>query len=157
MIASVVSSITIKNGSKINQATNTEINASDVALETNETAPAVETPSPEMHTNTSQQQLPFIGKRTYSFYGGNASINTISIDKTGHTIIQLCGRENCETEYEGNFENPIKIVAQAYGSTSLLSFKGNKVSLLDANGEAQVGCNNEFTPCEAELYKEETF
>jgi len=92
--------------------------------------------------------LPFVGKRSFNFYGGNGTENSIVIKKDGSTVIKAHGTTGSSILYKGKFSNPI-ISKDGEGWL----FKGNKVFAL-SNGKIEKGCSGEETaPCESELYK----
>lgn len=95
---------------------------------------------------SSISELPFIGKKTYSFFGGNAVEESIKIDSDGHTKIETCGRENCTTSYEGPFSNPI-----FFGDGGIL-IKNGKIHLLKHNGSPEMDCMGDGAPCISDLY-----
>jgi hypothetical protein len=53
-------------------------------------------PSPSAH-------LPFVGKRAFNFLGGSGTGHTITIDRTGNTVIELNGTMSRSVLYRGPF------------------------------------------------------
>lgn len=96
--------------------------------------------------------LPFIGKRSFNFYGGTGTEESIEIKKDGTTIIKSYSDPTLNyppsIKYRGKFKNPI---LKKDRSGWLL--KGNKIYQLSKEKIAH-GCDaDETAPCASDLYQ----
>ncbi|MEI6746292.1 MAG: tetratricopeptide repeat protein [Methylococcaceae bacterium] len=91
--------------------------------------------------------MPFIGTSEFNFYGGSGTGQTISIDKTGMTVIQSHGAGTdgtSSTDYQGQFSN----LKDKDGSEYLI--KDNKIYLME-DGQFVKSCIEENAVCESTL------
>ena len=93
------------------------------------------------------QKLPFIGERSFNFYGGNWNEECIKINKNGQTTIYNCGTGGGagDVEYKGKYKNPLP------GGYLI---HNNKIFLLNEKGELTKDCKGDGAPCIEELYGE---
>lgn len=90
--------------------------------------------------------LPFVGSRSFNFFGGTGTEMSITIDADGTTLVARHGTTASSVAYRGAFKNPIPLE----GSSGLL-IEGNKITSYE-NGKPSLGCAGETKPCTSELY-----
>lgn len=146
LVLLTLASVLIKNGQSFtaaSQATAVEAPAEeggyDVAAraaESNAEAPAAAGPD-----------LPFVGKRSFNFEGGNGTGRIITISEDGQALVELDGMEGRVTEYQGAFSNPLPLS----GSDGLL-FQDGKV-YQTSQGSIAKSCREEGQDCVSDLYE----
>lgn len=99
------------------------------------------------NTVVAEEKLPFVGTKTFNFYGGNGTGQPITIKKNGSTVIKLHGTSDTEILYKGKFSNPI---VSKDGTGWLL--KDGKIYSL-TNGKIDNDCMGDRTPCVSEFYE----
>jgi hypothetical protein len=92
------------------------------------------------------EKLPFVGTKSFNFYGGSGTGQSISIKKNGDTVIKLHGTSGTEILYKGKFSNPIK---SKDGTAWLL--KDDKIYSY-TNGKIDNDCMGDGTPCVSEFF-----
>ena len=113
-----------------------------------------------------KNDLPFVGTRSFNFFGGNGTGRTITIKANGETIINGAG--TCWlTEYKGKYSDVLVVdpAENGYPSNGYLiknnkiySLENNKISkscgrLGDGNSQDTFeGYGNEDEACVQELY-----
>lgn len=90
--------------------------------------------------------LPFVGKRTFNFDGGNGTEKSITISEDGHAHVETYGSAGTFVDFDGAFSNPLRM-----DKTGSLLFKGNSVFLMNGT-EIQKGCKYAHLECADELY-----
>ncbi|HEY9648860.1 MAG TPA: hypothetical protein V6C88_20945 [Chroococcidiopsis sp.] len=105
----------------------------------------------EETNTTSENSLPFVGRRSFNFLGGSGTGQSITITDDGTTTVQLHGTAGTSVEYQGPFSNPI-ILSDGSG----LVLAADKIYSLTNSGQVAQGCRGEGTLCEAELYEPES-
>lgn len=96
------------------------------------------------------QNLPFVGTRLFNFLGGNGTVQSITIQADGTTIIKSHGTVNSSVEYRGKFSNRIRLQD---GFGLILNYDYDKIYSLSPNGQLAKGCKREGTLCESNLYQ----
>ena len=91
--------------------------------------------------------VPFIGKRTFNFDGGNGTQRTAEIDPHAIVRVHYVGSTSSSLDYEGPFTNPLPLT-----DGSALKFENGQVYLL-RDGVVETGCMAENQPCVSELYE----
>lgn len=104
--------------------------------------------TPPANEDTAGASLPFSGRRTFNFMGGNGTENAISIDAGGQTRVESLGTTGSSVDYEGQFSNPL--VLQDGGA---LLFRDGKVYLMKGDA-VETGCMEDGQPCVSDLYGE---
>lgn len=104
--------------------------------------------TPPANEDNAGAALPFSGRRTFNFMGGNGTENAISIDAGGQTRVESLGTTGSSVDYEGQFSNPL--VLQTGGA---LMFRDGKVYLMKGDA-VETGCMEEGQPCVSDLYAE---
>lgn len=104
--------------------------------------------TPREDTTSKIEDLPFIGSRTFNFYGGSGTAYVITIKKGGSTIIKSVGRESSTIEFSGPYKNPIAIP-----NTDTAYYIENNEIFYTTGGEAATGCKDEDTACSSALYE----
>lgn len=93
--------------------------------------------------------LPFVGTRSFNFWGGTGTGQTITIEADGTTIVELHGTQRSSLQYQGQFTNPIRLE----DGSGLLLLDG-KIYRLSPEEETRPDCSQEdAAPCEATLYE----
>jgi hypothetical protein len=98
-----------------------------------------------------KNNLPFIGTRFFNFYGGSGTLNSITIDENGNTIIKSHGMAGDFIDYEGPFTNPLSFPI-GDESTATYKISGESISILNQKGEIEKDCLGDGKPCTAGLY-----
>lgn len=93
---------------------------------------------------TSQVNLPFVGKRRFNFLGGTGTGQSITIEANGDTIVQLHGTESSSIQFRGQFSN--------LEQEMKLQIQGDTISEIDSKGNICSSNNSESGPCKAKLY-----
>lgn len=91
---------------------------------------------------------PFFGSRAFNFYGGGGTGQSITIELDGATTVEIHGVEQSTVEYRGPFANPLTL---ANGDRLLID--GDKIYLVDGDGQVITGCLGAEVPCVADLYE----
>ena len=99
-------------------------------------------------TTSKTEDLPFIGRRTFNFYGGSGTTQVITITNGGSTTIETVGRESSTIEFSGPYKNPIAIP-----NTDTAYYIENNEIFYTTGGEAATGCKDEETTCSSGLYE----
>lgn len=100
-------------------------------------------------TAMAKDALPFVGGRYFNLAGGNGTEQTISIDKSGNTLIELHGKFGSGVVYRGKYK---AIMCDEYGECYKIIAK-DKIASVDKDGKIQMNCRADDEPCVAPLYK----
>lgn len=84
------------------------------------------------------QNLPFVGKRTFSF-GTDGSESTIAIAKNGKTTITRHHLGDSQTVYQGKYHSYLPIAIHGT-SKSYYQIKGDKIHWLNHQKQLMIGC-----------------
>lgn len=97
--------------------------------------------------------LPFVGKKDFSFYGGNGTEQSIIINKTGNVTMRLHGTTSSVTTYRGKYkavmcddESCYKII----GSNKIA--KTNRQGVILSGQDENCGIYPEPAKCITRLY-----
>lgn len=96
--------------------------------------------------STPNNELPFIGERSFNFMGGRGTENSITIAENGDTTVTSIGTESSSVDYQGKFTNPILL---SHGGGLL--FKNGQV-YATTNGQIDKDCMGDGQECVSELY-----
>jgi hypothetical protein len=110
------------------------------------TPDAVESPAAPV-SGPATVEVPFIGKRTFNFDGGNGTQRTIEIDEQAMVRVHYVGTTSSSLDYEGAFSNPLPLK-----DGSALKFENGQVYLM-RNGVIETGCMGENQACASALYE----
>ncbi len=87
----------------------------------------------------SSQKLPFVGKRSFNFYGGSGTDLSITINKNGTATIKsygsLAAGGQAYTTYRGKYRTYLPD-----GDGGYYQIKGNTMRWLDANKQLKYDC-----------------
>lgn len=113
------------------------------------TAPTPDTPASSYAPGTGHTpvEVPFIGKRTFNFDGGNGTQRSIDIDEQAVARVYYLGSTSSSLDYEGPFTNPLPL-----NNGSALKFENGQVYLM-RNGVVEMGCMGENQACASALYE----
>lgn len=92
-------------------------------------------------TQADTQQLPFIGKRSFNFAGGNCTEHEIKITADAQVTLTVHGCESSGIYYQGKFTNPIKLHSDYYNEPYYLQIVDDKIYELDANMQISRSCS----------------
>ena len=117
-------------------------------------------PAPKIDVATataeSKLDLPFVGERIFDFVGANATMESISIDSNGYTIIEGQAGNSSYVIYEGMYSPIMPRYEGEFEDEGYYSIIGNKtIAQLDNNKNLVHGdgCNIEDgKPCVTELF-----
>ncbi|WP_429209956.1 hypothetical protein [Aeromonas veronii] len=115
----------------------------------------------EVDPQTAQQvaqPLPFIGKRSFNFAGGNGTERYITIQQNGQTVIESCGaslmddngnfREpSCSADWKGPFAIPLKT------SSAIYRVEKDRVYQIEPDGSPAKDCLASREDCSVSLYE----
>jgi len=94
-----------------------------------------------------QKELPFVGQKSFDFYGGAGTGSLVKINQNGRTRLEIIGTQSSSVDYEREFINSIKLKDEI-----TYFFKNGKVYLLDSKGQVEKDCKGDGTECVADLY-----
>lgn len=126
---------------------------------TDKKEPTVETDIAAAQPTTSTQSkldLPFVGERLFDFVGANATMESITIDSNGHTIIEGQAGNSSYVIYEGMYSPIMPRYEGEFEDEGYYSIIGNNtIAQLDNNKNLMHGdgCNIEDgKPCVTEFF-----
>lgn len=104
------------------------------------------------------QRLPFIGKRSFNFAGGNGTEEFITIQKNGLTVIESCGASlmddkgnfqapSCSVNWKGPFTTPLKT------SSAIYRVEKDRIYQIEPDGSPARDCMASREDCSVSLYE----
>lgn len=127
----------VKNGRSV-------IEASPEKIASSANPPPVEASA--LMSSPTASDLPFVGRRTFDFDGGNGTERAITLTANGHARIERNGSSGTSVDFDGAFANPLRIEDGRW-----LPFKGKSVFLTDGK-DVQKGCKDSRLDCADELF-----
>ncbi|MGY0150560.1 hypothetical protein ACVQKW_12205 [Edwardsiella tarda] len=105
-----------------------------------------------------KQRLPFIGKRSFNFAGGNGTERYITITQNGQTVIESCGaslmddngnfqKPSCSVDWKGPFAIPLKT------NTAIYRVDKERIYQIEPDGSPARDCMASSEDCSVSLYK----
>lgn len=105
-----------------------------------------------------KQPLPFIGKRSFNFAGGNGTERYITIQKNGLTVIESCGaalmddngnfqEPSCSVDWKGPFAIPLKT------SSAIYRVEKDRIYQIEPDGSPARDCIASREDCSVSLYE----
>lgn len=105
-----------------------------------------------------KQPLPFIGKRSFHFAGGNGTERYITIQKNGLTVIESCGaalmddngnfqEPSCSVDWKGQFAIPLKT------SSAMYRIEKDRIYQIEPDGSPAKDCLASREDCSVSLYE----
>ncbi|MFM5185953.1 hypothetical protein ACEUAF_19880 [Aeromonas veronii] len=105
-----------------------------------------------------KQPLPFIGKRSFNFAGGNGTERYITIQKNGLTVIESCGaalmddngnfqKPSCSVDWKGQFAIPLKT------SSAMYRIEKDRIYQIEPDGSPAKDCLASREDCSVSLYE----
>lgn len=105
-----------------------------------------------------KQGLPFIGKRSFNFAGGNGTERYITIQQNGLTVIESCGASlmddsgnfqepSCSVDWKGPFATPLKT------SSAMYRVDKERIYQIEPDGSPARDCMASSEDCSVSLYE----
>ncbi|MFM4742553.1 hypothetical protein ACEUDH_02930 [Aeromonas dhakensis] len=105
-----------------------------------------------------KQPLPFIGKRSFNFAGGNGTERYITIQQNGQTVIESCGASlmddngnfqdpSCSVDWTGTFATPLKT------SSAMYRIEKDRIYQIEPDGSPAKDCLASREDCSVSLYE----
>jgi hypothetical protein len=137
LVMLIAASGVIKNGKALIESESTAAVVETPALPS---APAPVVTAIPASTAQPSEKLPFVGRQSFNFDGGNGTGLAITPLDNGHVRVETIGTTGSSVDYEGPFTNPLRISKE-----SGLLFKDNMVFMTDGRLSRQVARRRDRT------------